>query len=58
MKVSIGIFADNDFEYRVSGYVLTVDSFKDIDLDQCITEAKKMFPQYSGILITELEAAK
>jgi hypothetical protein len=57
MKVSIGIFADNDFKYRVSGYVLTVDSIKDIDLDQCIKEAKKMFPTYSGILITELEDA-
>jgi hypothetical protein len=58
MKVSIGIFADNDFEYRVSGYVLTVDSIKNIDLDACIKEAKKMFPTYSGILITELETAE
>jgi hypothetical protein len=58
MKVSIGIFADNDFKYRVSGYVLIVDSIKDIDLDACIKEAKKMFPTYSGILITELEAAE
>lgn len=56
-KFNIGVFADNDFEYRVDGYCLTVESINDIDLDACVNEAKKMFPSYSGILITEFEAA-
>jgi hypothetical protein len=54
-KFNIGVFADNDFVYRVDGYTYTVESINDIDFDACIIEAKKMFPQYSGILITELE---
>ena len=58
MKISIGIFADNDFECRVDGYVYDVNSYTDIDIDSVIKQAKKMFPQYSGILITEMETAE
>jgi hypothetical protein len=57
-KFNIGVFADNDFVYRVDGYNYHVESINDIDVDACVREAKQMFPTYSGILIREIEAAE
>jgi len=51
MKFNVGIFADNDLEYRVDGYTIEAESMNAIDFAECVYEATIKFPTFCGILI-------
>ena len=53
MKFNVGIFADNDLEYRVDGYTIEAESMNAIDFAECVREATIKFPTFCGILIEE-----
>lgn len=54
MKFNVSIFADNDLEYRVDGYIIVAESMNEIDFAECVREATIKFPTFCGILIEEM----